>query len=93
MRRCCRACCTPGLVSIAQWRTADSIATADAGAMTEAIEAGSDDNQVVIAERDGIPVGCLHILLMKDFFGCEPRSTFRCSRRRSKRKARGWPGR
>ena len=51
------------------WRTPDSIAHADAGAMMEAIEAGSDDNQVVIAERDGVPVGCLHILLMKDFFG------------------------
>ena len=52
-----------------QWRTPDSIATADAGAMTEAIKAGSDDNQVVIAERDGVPVGCLHILLIQDFFG------------------------
>ncbi len=51
------------------WRTPDSIANADAGAMMEAIEEGSDDNQVVIAERDGVPVGCLHILLMKDFFG------------------------
>lgn len=51
------------------WRTPDSIANADAGAMIEAIEAGSDDNQVVIAERDGVPVGCLHILVMKDFFG------------------------
>ena len=51
------------------WRTPDSIANADAGAMMEAIEEGSDDNEVVIAERDGVPVGCLHILVMKDFFG------------------------
>ena len=51
------------------WRTPDSIANADAGAMMEAIEAGSDDSQVVIAERNGVPAGCLHILVMKDFFG------------------------
>jgi ribosomal protein S18 acetylase RimI-like enzyme len=51
------------------WRTPDSIANADAGAMMEAIEAGRDDNQVVIAERSGVPAGCLHILVMKDFFG------------------------
>jgi ribosomal protein S18 acetylase RimI-like enzyme len=51
------------------WRTPDSIANADAGAMMEAIEAGSDDNEVVVAERDGVPVGCLHILVIKDFFG------------------------
>jgi GNAT superfamily N-acetyltransferase len=55
--------------SLPPWRTPDSIANADAGAMMEAIEAGSDDNQVVIAERDGVPVGCLHILVIKDFFG------------------------
>jgi ribosomal protein S18 acetylase RimI-like enzyme len=51
------------------WRTPGSIAAADAGAMMEAIEEGKDDNAVVIAERDGMPVGCLHILVIKDFFG------------------------
>jgi GNAT superfamily N-acetyltransferase len=51
------------------WRPPDSIANADAGAMMEAIESASDDNEVVIAERDGVPVGCLHILVIKDFFG------------------------
>ena len=51
------------------WRPPDSIASADAGAMMEAIESASDDNEVVIAERDGVPVGCLHILVIKDFFG------------------------
>ena len=51
------------------WRTPDAIANADAGAMIEAIEEGNGDNEVVIAERDGVPVGCLHILVMKDFFG------------------------
>src|SRR5262245_7205299 len=51
------------------WRRPDSIASADAGAMMEAIEEGKDDNQVVIAERDGVSVGCLHILVLRDFFG------------------------
>ena len=51
------------------WRTPDSIANADAAAMMEAIEDGRDDSEVVIAERDCVPVGCLHILVMKDFFG------------------------
>ena len=51
------------------WRTPDSIATADAAAMMEAIEEGRDDNEVVIAERDGVPAGCLHIVVIKDFFG------------------------
>ena len=37
--------------------------------MMEAIEAGSGDNEVVIAERDGVPVGCLHVLVTNDFFG------------------------
>jgi ribosomal protein S18 acetylase RimI-like enzyme len=51
------------------WRRPDAIANADAGAMIEAIEEGNDDSEVVIAERDGVPVGCLHILVIKDFFG------------------------
>lgn len=51
------------------WRTPDAIANADAGAMLDAIEEGKDDNEVVIAERDDLPVGCLHILVIKDFFG------------------------
>jgi ribosomal protein S18 acetylase RimI-like enzyme len=55
--------------TLPSWRTPGSIAAADAGAMKEAIDAGSADNQVLIAERAGIPVGCLHILVMTDFFG------------------------
>jgi ribosomal protein S18 acetylase RimI-like enzyme len=51
------------------WRTAGSIAAADAAAMEAAIEAGTGDNEVLIAERGGTPAGCLHILVMKDFFG------------------------
>jgi GNAT superfamily N-acetyltransferase len=51
------------------WRTGHSIANADAAAMIEAVTGGRDDNEVFIAERGGRPVGCLHILVMKDFFG------------------------
>ena len=51
------------------WRTPDSIASADAAAMMEAIAGASRDNEVVIAERAGTPIGCLHILVMTDFFG------------------------
>src|SRR5687767_12835222 len=51
------------------WRTPADIADADAGAMLKAVEAGSRDEEVVIAERRGEPVGCLHILLSTDFFG------------------------
>jgi GNAT superfamily N-acetyltransferase len=51
------------------WRTPGSIAAADAGAMREAIETGRPENQVFIAERGGTPVGCLHVLVTKDFFG------------------------
>jgi GNAT superfamily N-acetyltransferase len=37
--------------------------------MIEAVRAGSPDDEVLIAERDGVPVGCLHILAKTDFFG------------------------
>ena len=51
------------------WRTGSSIANADAAAMMEAVTGGRDDNEVFIAERGARPVGCLHILVMTDFFG------------------------
>lgn len=51
------------------WRTADGIADADARAMIAAAQARRADDQVFIAERDGEPVGCLHILAATDFFG------------------------
>lgn len=51
------------------WRTADEIAIADGRAMIAAVEAGQADEQVFIAERDGEPAGCLHILADTDFFG------------------------
>ena len=37
--------------------------------MIEAVAAGSRDNEVHLAERDGWAVGCLHMLTMTDFFG------------------------
>src|SRR5687767_4931174 len=52
-----------------RWRTPADIADADAAAMLKAIEAGSRDEEVVIAERGGEAVGCLHILRSTDFFG------------------------
>jgi GNAT superfamily N-acetyltransferase len=51
------------------WRKPEDIAVADAREMMAAVHAARPDNQVVIAERDGIPVGCLHVLAMTDFFG------------------------
>ena len=51
------------------WRTAAEIANADGRAMMAAIAASRSDEEVYIAERQGQPVGCLHVLLATDFFG------------------------
>jgi len=51
------------------WRKPDDIATADAREMMEAVRAASPDNVVLVAERAGVPVGCLHVLAATDFFG------------------------
>jgi len=51
------------------WRTAAEIARADARGMIAAIRARHPDDCVYVAERDGVPVGCLHILATTDFFG------------------------
>ena len=51
------------------WRTAVEIASADARAMRETIQARRPDDDVLIAERNGTVVGCLHILAVTDFFG------------------------
>jgi ribosomal protein S18 acetylase RimI-like enzyme len=51
------------------WRTATEIADADAAAMMNAVRAGSPDNEVLIAERGGTVVGCLHMVTPTDFFG------------------------
>jgi ribosomal protein S18 acetylase RimI-like enzyme len=51
------------------WRRPEDIATADAREMMAAVRAADSDNEVLIAERDGSAVGCLHILATADFFG------------------------
>jgi GNAT superfamily N-acetyltransferase len=51
------------------WRRPADIVTADAREMMDAVRADSPDNEVLIAERAGVPVGCLHILAATDFFG------------------------
>ena len=45
------------------------IANADGRAMLDAVAAGSDENEVLIAEHRGEVVGCLHVLATTDFFG------------------------
>ena len=37
--------------------------------MLAAVETGAPDEEVFIAERDGSPAGCLHVLVTTDFFG------------------------
>jgi GNAT superfamily N-acetyltransferase len=51
------------------WRRPEEISTADAREMMDAVIAGTSDNEVLIAERDGKAVGCLHMLMTIDFFG------------------------
>ena len=51
------------------WRRPEDIAIADAREMMDAVRAGVPDNEVLIAERDGVAVGCLHVLETRDFFG------------------------
>lgn len=51
------------------WRGAKEIADADGRAMLAAVAAGQPDDEVLIAEREGEPVGCLHVLATTDFFG------------------------
>jgi GNAT superfamily N-acetyltransferase len=51
------------------WRKPGDVATADARGMMDAVGAAAPDNEVLIADRAGAPVGCLHILATTDFFG------------------------
>ncbi|MGE5602567.1 MAG: GNAT family N-acetyltransferase [Nitrososphaerales archaeon] len=51
------------------WRTGQEIASADARAMLAAVRARQRDDEVFVAERDGTPVGCLHVVAATDFFG------------------------
>ena len=58
-----------GACPLPSWRTPGDIANADGRAMLDAVAAGSDQNEVMIAERRGEVVGCLHVLATTDFFG------------------------
>ncbi|HEY7187287.1 MAG TPA: GNAT family N-acetyltransferase [Vicinamibacterales bacterium] len=51
------------------WRQPEDIAVADASEMMRAVRGGGRGNEVLIAERNGQPVGCLHVLETTDFFG------------------------
>lgn len=51
------------------WRTADEITGADARAMIDAVRHASPTSDVFIAERNGVPAGCLHVVETEDFFG------------------------
>ena len=51
------------------WRTPGEIARADAGEMIQSVRTRQPDNEVFVAERDDVAVGCLHILATTDFFG------------------------
>jgi ribosomal protein S18 acetylase RimI-like enzyme len=51
------------------WRAPHEISDADARAMLAAAGNGDPDDEVLIAERDGDVVGCLHVLAVTDFFG------------------------
>lgn len=51
------------------WRAPRDISDADARAMLAAVAAGDPDNEVLIAERAGEAMGCLHVLAVTDFFG------------------------
>jgi len=52
-----------------RWRTASEVIGADARAMLRALRAATSDDVVFVAEREGRPVGCLHVLATTDFFG------------------------
>jgi GNAT superfamily N-acetyltransferase len=52
-----------------RWRTANEIAGADARAMIASVQAGRRDDEVFVAERDRVGVGCLHVMAIRDFFG------------------------
>ena len=51
------------------WRAPHEISGADARAMIAAAAAGDPDDEVLLAERAGVVVGCLHVLAVTDFFG------------------------
>ena len=57
--------------TLPSWRKPEHIADADGREMMAAIRAGLAANEVFIAERSGVAVGCLHMLEDVDFFGAK----------------------
>jgi len=51
------------------WRAPHEIGDADSRAMIAAAASGNPDDEVLIAERGGEVVGCLHVMAVTDFFG------------------------
>jgi ribosomal protein S18 acetylase RimI-like enzyme len=52
-----------------RWRTASTVAECDGRDMVNAVRTANPEAEVFIAERNGEPAGCLHILETTDFFG------------------------
>lgn len=52
-----------------RWRAGEDIAMADARAMMASVGTAHPDDEVLIAERGGRAVGCLHLVTATDFFG------------------------
>ena len=51
------------------WRSAEEITDADGRSMVSALGLGHPDSEVFLAERGGDTVGCLHMMVARDFFG------------------------
>lgn len=54
---------------VPRWRSAEEITDADGRSMVNALGLGHPDSEVFVAERDGESVGCLHMVVARDFFG------------------------
>ena len=54
---------------VPEWRSAQEITDADGRSMVNAVGLAHPDSEVFIAERHGEVVGCLHMLVSRDFFG------------------------
>jgi GNAT superfamily N-acetyltransferase len=50
------------------WRTAAEIAAGDRRDLLQALDEPPPDSALMVAERDGVPAGCLYVLTKVDFF-------------------------
>ena len=51
------------------WRSADEVIEADGRDMVNAVSAGNPEQDVFLAESNGVAAGCLYVLVATDFFG------------------------